>query len=65
MDEAARKELDALMDKADRWSNTFNLANLGHFILEHPELVGRELTARQIGDREYRTKRNTRSVAKA
>jgi hypothetical protein len=35
------QELDNRLQKADRWPNAFNLSQLGVFVLQHPEVIGR------------------------
>ena len=48
------EQLDILFNKADNWPNEFNLARLGGYILDHPKLIGKAKTKRQIADEEYR-----------
>lgn len=49
-----RRLLDAAFDEADRYASTFNLAQLGGYVLDHPEVIGRCETVRQKAAREHR-----------
>jgi hypothetical protein len=56
------EELDRLFDKADSWTSTFNLSALGAYVLNHPQTIGREETARQKADREYHERTSIKHV---
>ena len=52
-----RAEFDRLMEKGEQWPSAFNLAGIGGYLLQHPEIVNRDLCARVISDHEYARKR--------